>query len=111
MPVMSMTRPSARGESTSDTLLLKASSLLSSSSLGGAAQGEGREVTSSDILLLKASLLSASSLGGAAHGAGTEATALHFGWGAWHMRQGPGLLPSSLKVHSPQIQAHGAMAI
>ena len=31
--------------------------------------------------------------------------------GAWHMRQGSGLLPSSLKVHSPQIQANGCMAI
>ncbi len=33
--------------------------------------------------------------GSAAQGAGTEATALRFGWGTWHMRQGPGLLPSS----------------
>ena len=48
---------------------------------------------------------------GASSGVGTEATALHFGWGAWHMTQGPGLLPSSLKVHLLQIQVDGAMAI
>ena len=83
---------------------------LLSSSLGGAVQGEGREVTSFDKLLLKASSLSSSSLGCAAQGAGIEATALRFGWVAWHMRQGPGSLPSFLKVHSPQIQTDGAMA-
>jgi len=63
------------------------------------------------MLLLKASMLWLSSFGGAAQGAGTEATALRFGWGAWHMRQGPGSLPSFLKVDSPQIQTDGAMAI
>ena len=49
--------------------------------------------------------------GSAAAGAGTEATALHFGWGAWHMRQGPGLLPSSFKVHLRQNEVDWAMAI
>jgi len=42
----------------------------------------------------------------AGEGVGTgTTTALRFRWGAWQKWQGPGSLPSFLKVHWPQIQA------